>query len=170
MASQQAEIVHERCENSLHGPEHGAQAQVEQHEEEQRGPEGAGREKSHHFGEGNERQARPLNALRGNKDRVSVIVEIGIERGEKKIITTLRTTACDDNESRKIVRILLSASRQKQLTGPVRNVLLFMYNEAPQALLETVCDRRYKRVPAAVHSSTLCPLNTIHMLLRHIFF
>lgn len=83
VASQQAEIVHERCENSLHGPEHGAQAQVEQHEEEQRGPEGAGREKSHHFGEGNERQARPLNALRGNKDRVSVIVEIGIERGKK---------------------------------------------------------------------------------------
>lgn len=29
VASQQAEVVHERCENSLHGPEHGAQAQVE---------------------------------------------------------------------------------------------------------------------------------------------
>lgn len=169
MASQQAEIVHERCENSLHGPEHGAQAQVEQHEEEQRGPEGAGRKKSHHFGEGNERQARPLNALRGNKDRVSVIVDWD-RKGGGEMITTLRTTACDDNESRKIVRILLSAWRQKQLTGPVRNVLLFMYNEAPQTLLETVCDRRYKRVPAAVHSSTLCPLNTIHMLLRHIFF
>lgn len=64
MASQQAEIVHERCENSLHGPEHGAQAQVEQHEEEQRGPEGAGREKSHHLGEGDECKARPLHALR----------------------------------------------------------------------------------------------------------
>lgn len=169
MASQQAEIVHERCENSLHGPEHGAQAQVEQHEEEQRGPEGAGREKSHHFGEGNERQARPLNALRGNKDRVSVIADWD-RKGKKKTITTLRTTACDDNESRKIVRILLSASRQKQLIGPVRNVLLFMYNEAPQALLETVCDRRYKRLPAVVYSSTLCPLNTIHMLLWYIIF
>lgn len=66
MAPQQAEVVHKGCENSLHGPEHGAQAQVEQHQEEQRGPEGAGREKSHHFSEGNERQARSLNTLQSN--------------------------------------------------------------------------------------------------------
>lgn len=31
VASQQAEVVHERCEDSLHGPKHGAEAQVEQH-------------------------------------------------------------------------------------------------------------------------------------------
>lgn len=67
MAPQQAEVVHERCENPLHGPEHGAEAQVEQHEEEQCGPEGAGGEKSHHFSEGDERQARSLNALRSHR-------------------------------------------------------------------------------------------------------
>lgn len=31
VAAQEAEIVHERCEDSLHGPKHGAEAQVEQH-------------------------------------------------------------------------------------------------------------------------------------------
>lgn len=63
MAPQKAKAVHERREDSLHGSEHGAQAQVEQHQEKQRGPEGAGWEESHDFGECDERQARPLNAL-----------------------------------------------------------------------------------------------------------
>lgn len=71
MAPQEAKIVHERCKDSLHGPKHGAEAQVEKHEEEQCGPEGAGREKSHHLSERYECQACPLNTLcmkgRGNK-------------------------------------------------------------------------------------------------------
>ena len=63
VASQQAEVVHEGGEDPLHGAEHGAHAQVEQHEEEERGPEGAGRELGHGLCEGNERQARPFHTL-----------------------------------------------------------------------------------------------------------
>lgn len=104
MASQQAEVVHEGCENPLHGPEHGAEAQVEQHQEEQRGPEGAGREKSHHLREGDERQACSLNALRSNRKG-------GKAEGKKYVITTLPATVCDVNESCKILRIPPNASR-----------------------------------------------------------
>lgn len=63
VASQESEIVHEGCEDPLHGPEHGAEAQVEQHEEEQRGPEGAGGEQRHHLGERDESQSRPFHTL-----------------------------------------------------------------------------------------------------------
>ena len=68
MAPQDAEVVHEGGEDSLHGPKHGAEAQVEQHEEEQCGPEGAGWEERHHLGERYERQARPFNPLQAHKE------------------------------------------------------------------------------------------------------
>ena len=63
MSPQQAEVVHEGGEDALHGAKHGAEAQVEQHEEEQRGPEGAGGEQSHGLGEGYECQPCPLHTL-----------------------------------------------------------------------------------------------------------
>lgn len=44
MAPQEFKVIHERREDSLHGSEHGAHAQVEEHQEKQCGPEGAGRE------------------------------------------------------------------------------------------------------------------------------
>lgn len=63
MTLKEAKVVHERCEDALHGSEHGAEAQVEQHQEEERGPEGAGREQSHHLREGDKRQARAFHTL-----------------------------------------------------------------------------------------------------------
>lgn len=71
MAAEEFKVVHERREDSLHGPEHGAQAQVEEHQEKQRGPEGAGREDGHDFSERYECQARPLNALRRHKEEAA---------------------------------------------------------------------------------------------------
>lgn len=67
ITGQEFKIVHERCEDSLHGPKHGAEPQVEQHQEKQSGPEGAGWEKSHHLGEGYECQACPLHTLHMEK-------------------------------------------------------------------------------------------------------
>lgn len=67
MAGQDFKIIHERGEDSLHGPEHGAEPQVEQHQEKQSGPEGAGWEKSHHLSEGYECQACPLHPLHTDK-------------------------------------------------------------------------------------------------------
>lgn len=63
MAPKEAKIVHERCEDSLHGPKHGAKAQVEQHQEKQCRPEWAGREKGHHLRECYECQACAFNTL-----------------------------------------------------------------------------------------------------------
>lgn len=67
VATQDAEIIHERSEDSLHGPEHGAEPQVEQHQEKQSGPEGTGREEGHHLSERYERQACALNPLCSNE-------------------------------------------------------------------------------------------------------
>ena len=69
MAPQEAKIVHERREDSLHGPKHGAEAQVKQHQEKQCGPEGTAWEEGHHLGERYERQACPFNALHSHKER-----------------------------------------------------------------------------------------------------
>lgn len=68
MASQEAKVVHERREDSLHGPKHGAEAQVEQHEEKQCGPEGTGWEEGHHLSEGDECQACSLHTLQSHED------------------------------------------------------------------------------------------------------
>lgn len=46
------EAVSERGEDALHSAEHGAEAQVEQHEEEERRPEGAAGQQGHGLGEG----------------------------------------------------------------------------------------------------------------------
>lgn len=91
-------------------------------------------------------------------------------KSNKYVITTLLPLVCDDNDSCEIWRVLLSALRQKPLTGTVRSVLLFTRNETPQALLAIVCNNGYKRVPAVVYLNTLRPLNTIHMFLQYIFF
>lgn len=67
MTPQEAEIVHERCEDSLNCSKHGAEAQVEQHEEKQGGPEGTGWEEGHHLSECYECQACPFDTLNAHK-------------------------------------------------------------------------------------------------------
>lgn len=67
MTPQEAEIVHERCEDSLHCSKHGAEAQVEQHEEKQGGPEGTSWEEGHHLSECYECQACPFDTLNTHK-------------------------------------------------------------------------------------------------------
>lgn len=58
------EGVDDRRGDSCHGPDHAAQAQVDEHEEEHDGPERGGREMCHGLSEGDEGQACALHRLR----------------------------------------------------------------------------------------------------------
>lgn len=78
MSAQQLEVIHEGSQDSLHGPKHGAEAQVEQHEEEERGPQWAGWEQGYGLSEGYERQSRPFYSL-DNKQTVCTPIEDSVE-------------------------------------------------------------------------------------------
>lgn len=69
------EAVGEGGEDALHSAKHGAESQVQQHEEEERGPERAARQERHGLGEGDEREARALHTLNTN-ERVQDLVSM----------------------------------------------------------------------------------------------
>lgn len=71
VVGQSFEAVSERGEDALHSAKHGAEAQVEQHEEEERRPEGAARQQWHGLGEGNKSEACALHTLNAKSATLS---------------------------------------------------------------------------------------------------
>lgn len=67
VAAQQFEVVRKGCEDALHGAEHGGQTKIQEHEEEQRRPEGTGWKQRHGLGESYERQTSPFHSLSKTK-------------------------------------------------------------------------------------------------------
>lgn len=98
---QRGEAVPERRQDSLHGSEHGAESEVEQHEEEERRPEGAAGQLRHGLREGDEGQTRPLHALQPNAAAVSAVQR-------SKVSLKTRLTVCisfSRSQSVKLARV-----------------------------------------------------------------
>lgn len=70
VVGQSFEAVREGGEDTLHGAKHGAESQVEQHEEEKRWPERAAGQEWHGLCEGNKSQACALHTLNTNNTPV----------------------------------------------------------------------------------------------------
>lgn len=71
VAAQQFKVVHEWREDALHGTEHGGQTQIQEHEEEQRGPERTAWKQRHGLSECYKCQTSPFHSL--SKTKISVV-------------------------------------------------------------------------------------------------